>query len=235
VLGAGLAFGQQTFSSGNGTGSSRDILLGIHGNKTIMEHGYISASLGYGELDVTTRRTIAVSGTDVLSGRVKAHEFGGRVEGGYHLSVDDQYGLTPYLAGSLQNIVTPAYAEGVQSGTASFAVSYLSQDNTLGHIEAGTHLDRSFQFDNDTSLTVRGTLGWSHQLGYSPVSTASFQSLSGTRFKQNGIKPANDTAVLGLNLQAKKATNLSYGVRLDSQIGAGKTSIEATANVAYRW
>ena len=210
-------------------------MLGVYGTKTIMDHGYISASLGYGNLDVTTRRTITVSGTDVLSGKVNAYEFGGRVEGGYHFSVDDQYGLTPYLAGSLQNIVTPAYAEGVQSGTSSFAVSYLSQKNTFGRIEAGTHLERSFQLDDDTNLTAQGTIGWSHQLGYSPVSTVSFQSLSGSSFLLNGIRPANDTAVLGLNLQAHKATGLSYGVRLDSQLGSGTTILEAAGNVAYRW
>ena len=235
VLGASLAYGQQTFSSGNGTGTSRDILLGIYAHKTIMDRGYISASLGYGNLDVTTTRNITVSGTDVLSGKVNAHEFGGHVEGGYHLAVDDQYGLTPYLAGSLQNIVTPAYAEGVQSGTSSFAVSYLSQNNTLGRIEAGTHIDRSFQLDDETNLTAQGTIGWSHQLGFSPVSTVSFQSLSGSSFLLNGIRPANDTAVLGLNLQAHKTTGLSFGVRLDSQVGSGTTIIEAAGNVAYRW
>ena len=235
ILGASLAYGQQTFSSGNGTGTSRDILLGIYANKTIMDRGYISASLGYGILNVTTTRNITVSGTDVLSGKVNAHEFGGRVEGGYHFSVEDQYGLTPYLAGSFQNIVTPAYAEGVQSGTSSFAVSYLSQKNTFGRIEAGTHLERSFQLDDDTNLTAQGTIGWSHQLGYSPVSTVSFQSLSGSSFLLNGIRPANDTAVLGLNLQAHKATGLSYGVRLDSQLGSGTTILEAAGNVAYRW
>ncbi len=235
AFGGSIAIGQQSFSSGNGTGISHDLMLGVYGTKTIMDHGYISASLGYGNLDVTTRRTITVSGTDVLSGKVNAYEFGGRVEGGYHFSVDDQYGLTPYLAGSLQNIVTPAYAEGVQSGTSSFAVSYLSQNNTLGRTEAGTHLDRSFQLDDDTSLSAQGTIGWSHQVGYSPVSTVSFQSLSGSSFLLSGIKPANDTAVLGLNIQAQKATGLSYGVRLDSQVGAGTTILGATGNVAYRW
>jgi autotransporter-associated beta strand protein len=235
VLGASLAFGQQIFSSGNGTGISQDLMLGAYGTKTVMDRGYISASLGYGILNVTTTRTLTVSGTDILSGKVNAQEFGGRVEGGYRFSVDDQFGLTPYLAGSLQNIVTPAYVETVQSGTSSFALSYLSQKNTFGHTEAGTHLDRSFQLDDGSTLSAQGTIGWSHQLGYSPVSTVSFQSLSGSSFLLNGIKPANDTAVLGLKLQAQKATGLSYGVRLDSQLGAGTTILQATGNVAYRW
>ena len=140
-----------------------------------------------------------------------------------------------YLAGSLQNIVTPSYVETVQSGTSSFALSYLSQKNTFGRTEAGTHLDRSFQLDDGSTLSAQGTIGWSHQLGYSPVSTVSFQSLSGSSFLLNGIKPANDTAVLGLKLQAQKATGLSYGVRLDSQLGAGTTILQATGNLAYRW
>ena len=114
-------------------------------------------------------------------------------------------------------------------------MSYLSQKNTFGRTEAGTHLDRSFQLDDDTNLTAQGTIGWSHQLGYSPTSTVSFQSLSGSSFLLNGIKPANDTAVIGLNLQAQKTTGLSFGVRLDSQVGAGTTIIQAAGNVAYRW
>jgi hypothetical protein len=235
VFGGSIAIGQQNFSSGNGTGISQDLMLGVYGTKTVMDRGYISASLGYGILNVTTTRTLTVSGTDILSGKVNAQEFGGRVEGGYRFSVDDQFGLTPYLAGSLQNIVTPAYVETVQSGTSSFALSYLSQKNTFGRTEAGTHLDRSFQLDDGSTLSAQGTIGWSHQLGYSPVSTVSFQSLSGSSFLLNGIKPANDTAVLGLKLQAQKATGLSYGVRLDSQLGAGTTILQATGNVAYRW
>ena len=235
VLGVSVAIGQQTFSSGNGTGISHDLMFGLYGYKSILDHGYISGSLGYANLDVTTTRTLTVAGTDVLTGKVHAQELGGRVEGGYHVSLDNQSRLTPYLAGSLQNIVTPAYAEGVQSGTSSFALSYLAQNNTLSHTEAGAHLDRSFQLDDDTNLTAQYTIGWSHQLGYSPVSSVSFQSLSGSSFKLNGIKAANDTAVLGLNLQAQKATGLSYGVRVDSQIGPGTTIIEAAGNVAYRW
>jgi autotransporter-associated beta strand protein len=235
VFGGSIAIGQQNFSSGNGTGISQDLMLGVYGTKTVMDRGYISASLGYGILNITTTRTLTVSGTDILSGKVNAQEFGGRVEGGYRFSVDDQFGLTPYLAGSLQNIVTPAYVETVQSGTSSFALSYLSQKNTFGRTEAGTHLDRSFKLDDNTNLTAQGTIGWSHQLGYNPTSTVSFQSLSGSSFLLNGIKPANDTAVLGLKLQAQKATGLSYGVRLDSQLGAGTTILQATGNLAYRW
>jgi hypothetical protein len=72
-------------------------------------------------------------------------------------------------------------------------------------------------------------------LGYNPISTVSFQSLIGSSFKLSGIKPANDMAVLGLNLQAQKATGLSFGVRLDSQVGAGTTILQATGTVAYRW
>ena len=105
----------------------------------------------------------------------------------------------------------------------------------MSYFEAGTHIDRSFQLDGDTTLSAQGTIGWSHQFGYSPVSTVSFQSLSGSSFLLNGIRPANDTAVLGLNLQAQKATGMSYGVRLDSQVGAGTAIIEAAGNVAYRW
>jgi len=235
VFGGSIAIGQQTFSSGNGTGISQDLMLGAYATKTVMDRGYISASLGYGILNVTTTRTLTVSGTDILSGKVNAQEFGGRVEGGYHFSVDDQFGLTPYLAGSLQKIVMPAYVETAQSGTSSFALSYLSQKNTFGRTEAGTHLDRSFQLDDGSSLSAQGTIGWSHQLGYNPTSTVSFQPLSGSSFLLNGIKPANDTAVLGLNLQAQKTTGLSYGVRLDSQVGAGTTILQATGNVAYRW
>jgi hypothetical protein len=65
--------------------------------------------------------------------------------------------------------------------------------------------------------------------------TAPYNRLIKAIFKLNGIKPANDTAVLGLNLQAQKAKGLSYGVRVDSQIGPGTTIIEAAGNVAYRW
>lgn len=235
VLAASMAIGQQSFSSGNGTGTSRDILLGIYAHKTIMDHGYASASLGYGNLHVTTTRTVTVAGTDVLSSNVTLNEFGGRVEGGYRFNVEDQFGMTPYLGVSLQYINTPPYAESVQRGTSSYTLSYLSQKNPFSYIEAGARLDRSFQLDDGLTLSAQGTIGWSHQLGYNPTSTVSFQSLIGSSFKLSGIKPANDIAVLGLNLQAQKATGLSFGVRLDSQVGAGTVILQGTGNFAYRW
>jgi hypothetical protein len=68
-----------------------------------------------------------------------------------------------------------------------------------------------------------------------PVRSVSFQSLIGSSFKLSGIKPANDMAVIGLKLQAQKATGLSFGVRLDSQVGSGTTILQATGNLAYRW
>lgn len=122
LAGASVGLGYQTFKSEGGNGTSRDVMLGLYGRKNFGQ-GYISGALGYGWHAVTTKRSVTLSGADVLTGKFTAGNFAGRAEGGYRLALDREIGLTPFAAFSGENFHTPAYAETAASGSANFALA----------------------------------------------------------------------------------------------------------------
>ena len=233
LAGASIGFGHQTFRSGGSSGKSDDVMLGLYGRKNFGQ-GYVSAALGYGWHDITTRRTVTLSGIDMLSGKFTANDLAGRVEGGYRLALDEQLGLTPFAAFAGDQFHTPAYTETSASGSANFALAYTADDSTASHSELGGKLDRDFAVDAQT-LSLEGMLAWAHQLNARPSAQAAFADLPGSGFVLLGVKPATDTALLGLGLQMHDTSGLVYGARVQDQTGGGTDVISGALNLAYHW
>ncbi len=208
-------------------------MLALYGRKNFGQ-AYVSAALGYGWHDITTRRTVTVSGTDVLTSTFTADDLAGRIEGGYRLALDEQTGLTPFAAYVGQRFATPAYAETSASGSANFALAYAENDSLASHSELGGRLDRDFAVGAQT-LSLEGMLAWAHQLNERPSAQAAFLDLPGSGFVLLGVRPAVDTALLGLGLQMHDTSGLVYGVRAQDQTGGGTDVITGTLNLAYRW
>jgi uncharacterized protein with beta-barrel porin domain len=84
-------------------------------------------------------------------------------------------------------------------------------------------------------LTADLHAAWVHQLDDQPFIQASFQNLPGTAFQVAGIRPARDTALLGLDLEVRNESGLFFGVRGEGQFGAGTTIVEGLGNFGWRW
>jgi uncharacterized protein with beta-barrel porin domain len=235
LAGASIGIGRQQFASGNGTGNSDDLMLGVTARQDVLTDGYVQTAFGYGRHQIKTLRLVTVAGTDVLIGKLNADDFGGRIEGGYRLALDEQYGLTPFAAFAGTSFETPAYAENAASGSSAFALSYAAHASTVAHTELGAHLGRRFDMDTDGMLSAELHAAWAHELDDTTLALASFQGLPGPAFQVTGVRSASDTALLGVNLQVQNPDGLSYGVRLDSQVGPGTTAIEGMGNLAWRW
>jgi uncharacterized protein with beta-barrel porin domain len=233
LAGVTLGLGRQNFHSGNGSGDSDDIMIGLYG-RADSGAGYVAASFGLGWHQITTQRVITVSGTDVLQGKQDAHDFGGRIETGWHLSLDDIYTITPYAAFAGESFESPAYAETALSGASTFALSYAAQTTTLGRSELGAQLDRNYALAQGI-LTARARAAWAHQLDDLPFTQASFVTLPGTAFQTVGVRPAPDTALLGLDLEVQNSSGLFFGVHGEGQFGAGTTVVEGLGNFGWRW
>jgi autotransporter-associated beta strand protein len=234
LAGASIGIGHQSYRSGSGSnGKSGDVMLGLYGHNNFGE-AYVSAAFGYGRHAVQTMRIVTISGTDVLTGKFDATDIGGRAETGYRFDLGDELGLTPFAAFAAQDFHTPAYAETAASGSKNFALSYAANDAPTSHTELGTRLNRNFTLEDGT-LSLEGLLGWTHQLRNSSSAQAAFQSLPNSGFVLVGIKPASDTALLGLVLEKHDAAGLVYGARVQSAVGPGTQSITGTINLAYRW
>ena len=233
MAGATVGFGRQDFSSGNGTGDSHDVMIGVHARK---EAGpvYVSAAFGYGWHQITTQRVVTISGTDVLQGKEDADDFGGRLEAGWRTMLDNQYRLSPYAAVSAESFETPAYAETAISGASTFALSFAAHSSTLGRSELGTDVGRNYETD-DGVLAADLRIAWAHQLDDAPFTLASFQSLPGSSFLVAGVRPARDDALLGASLEMRERSGFFLGVRGESLLGSGTTTVEGMGELGWRW
>lgn len=228
-LGVSLGGGHQDFTSGNGVGDSSDVMLGIYGRTNILDRGYVAAAMGYGWHDITTTRTVTVSGTDVLAAKFDAHEIGGRIEAGYRLD-----GVTPFVALAGDAFAAPGYGESAASGSAAFALNYAAHVTDTAHTELGARLARDIAMDDGT-LSLGAMAAWAHSLDGSPTSVAAFQGLAGPAFQVTGTRAAADTAILGLDLGMQTGSGLSYGVAVNGQVGHGTTILSGSGTLAWRW
>ncbi|HKQ45877.1 MAG TPA: autotransporter domain-containing protein [Rhizomicrobium sp.] len=233
LLGVTIGLGRQSFSSGNGSGNSDDVMFGVYARKDAGPL-YIAGALGYGRHHITTLRVITVSGTDVLQGKQTADDFGGRLEAGWRMPLDEGYSVTPYGALAVQRFESPAYAETTLAGASTFALSYAPQTTTLGRSELGAQLDRGYALD-DGILTLGLRAAWAHQLDDQPFTQASFLGLPGAAFQVAGVRPSRDTALLGLDLEIQNSSGLFFGIHGQGQFGAGTTLVQGLGNFGWRW
>jgi fibronectin-binding autotransporter adhesin len=233
LAGVTLGLGRQNFRSGNGSGDSDDIMIGLYG-RAAAGAAYVAASFGLGWHQIKTQRVITISGTDVLQGKQDADDFGGRIETGWHLPLDDTYTVTPYAAFAGESFENPAYGETALSGASTFALAYAAQTTTLGRSELGAHLDRSYALEQG-SLRADVRAAWAHQLDDLPFTQASFVNLPGAAFQVAGVRPASDTALLGLDLEVQNSSGLFFGIHGEGQFGAGTTVVEGLGNFGWRW
>jgi len=233
LLGATLGWGSQDFRSGNGTGTSDDVAVGIYGRH---DNGplYVSAALGYGWHHIKTLRTVTVSGTDVLQGTQDATDFGGRLETGWRLSMDKTYAVTPFAAVMAESLESPSYAETAVSGASTFALSVARHTDALGRVEVGARLGRDFALAAGT-LAANLQAAWAHQLNDVPLVQASFLGLSGANFTVGGVRPAPDAALLGAGLEMREQSGLFFGVRGETLLGRGTSTIEGMGDLGWRW
>src|SRR5207237_8226362 len=105
----------------------------------------LSAALAYGWQDVTTDRTVTVSGTDKLTANFRASTFSSRLETGWRFApIPASFGVTPYAAAQVTTFHLPGYGETALVGSNQFALSYTSQDTTNVRTEFGARTDQRF-------------------------------------------------------------------------------------------
>ena len=233
LAGVTVGLGRQNFSSGNGTGNSDDIMVGVYARKDFGPL-YVTAAFGYGSHHIESLRVITVSGTDVLQGKQHADDYGGRVEAGWRTMLDEQFTLSPYFAVAAQSFEAAAYTESALSGASTFALSVAARSSTLGRTELGSGLSRDYETENGV-LTADLRLAWAHQLDDLPLTQASFQTLPGSSFLVSGVRPASDTALLGAGIQVQNRSGLFFGFKGETQLGAGTTILQGMGNLGWRW
>jgi fibronectin-binding autotransporter adhesin len=233
LAGVTVDWGRQHFNSGNGSGVSTDYAFGLYG-RADMDAAYVTAAFGYGWHQIATLRVITIAGTDVLQGKQNADDFGGRIEAGWRMALDDIYTLAPYGAFAGERFESPAYAETAIAGASTFALSYAAHTSTLGRSELGAHLDRSYDL-GDGGLTADIEAAWAHQLDDQPFTQANFENLATASFQVLGVRPTRDMALLGADIELQYRSGLFLGLKGEGLFGAGTTMVEGLGTFGLRW
>jgi autotransporter-associated beta strand protein len=233
IAGFSLAGGGTNFSVANaGTGHSDLFQAGAFVRHTIGA-AYLSAALAYGWQDVTTDRTVTISGADQLRARFDANAWSGRAEGGYRF-VTPVMGVTPYAAGQFTTFELPSYAEGVVSGASTFALSYGAKSVTDARSELGVRTDKSWAL-RDSVLTLRGRIAWAHDYDPDRSIGATFQTLPGASFVVNGAAQASDSALTTAAAEIKWMNGWSAAATFEGEFSDVTRSYAGKGVVRYAW
>jgi autotransporter-associated beta strand protein len=233
IAGFSLAGGGTNFSVANaGTGHSDLFQAGAFVRHTIGA-AYLSAALAYGWQDVTTDRTVTISGADQLRARFDANAWSGRAEGGYRF-VTPVMAVTPYAAGQFTTFELPSYAEGVVSGASTFALSYGAKSVTDARSELGVRTDKSWALQ-DSVLTLRGRIAWAHDYDPDRSIGATFQALPGASFVVNGAAQASDSALTTASAEIKWINGWSAAATFEGEFSDVTRSYAGKGVVRYAW
>jgi uncharacterized protein with beta-barrel porin domain len=236
IAGFALAGGGTSFSVANGgTGRSDLFQVGAYMRHT-QGPAYVSASLAYGWQDITTNRTVTVSGFDQLRAQFNANAWSGRVEGGYRFVQPwiGGIGITPYAAAQFVAFDLPAYAERAITGLNTFALSYGAHDVTDARTELGIRTDKSFAV-SDGVLTLRGRFAWAHDYDPNRSIGATFQTLPGASFVVNGAAQASDSALTTASIEMKWRSGWSAAATFEGEFSDVTSSYAGKGVVRYVW
>jgi uncharacterized protein with beta-barrel porin domain len=237
LLGFALAGGGTNFTVANNLGGGRSDLFQAG---AFIRHNlgpaYLTGALAYGWQDVTTDRTLTVSGVDRLRAEFNANAWSGRAEGGYRFVLPwvGGVGLTPYAAGQFTTFDLPNYAESVLAGSSTFALSYAAKSVTDTRSELGLRTDKSFAMQ-DGVLTLRGRAAWAHDFNPDRAVAATFQTLPGASFVVNGAAQASDSALTTASAEMKWLNGWSAAATFEGEFSSVTRSYAGKGVVRYAW
>ena len=223
------------FSTDGGLGNGRADLFqfGVFGRHNIGA-AYVAGALAYGWQDVTTDRTVTVSGTDQLRANFNAHTFSARSETGYRFATA-LLGVTPYAAVQATTFYLPGYAETAVSGSSTFALSFAAQTSTNVRSELGLRTDKSFVVAEGL-LTLRGRAAWAHDSNTARNISPTFQSLPGSSsFSVSGARPSPDGALVTAEAEMKWRNGWSLAGTFEGEFSRTTESYLGKGAVRYAW
>jgi len=234
TVGAAIAAGTTTWglSDSLGGGRSDSFQIGAYASQRF-NTAYISAALAYGWQQVSTDRTVTVSGNDRLGADFTAHGFGGRAEAGNRFDYNGT-GLTPYVAAQIQTWRLPAYTEAALSGSNNFAVAVDARNANDTRVEAGLWADRAFSTLYGV-LQMRGRMAWLYNMQSSALINGVFPAMPGSNFITTGATVDPNALLISYGAELRLASNWSAGAKFDGELSRLVQTYSGTGTIRYRW
>jgi autotransporter-associated beta strand protein len=221
-----------TVANALGTGRSDVFQGGIYGS-TRWGAAYVSAALAYATYWMSTDRFVNVFGTDQLTSNFTAHDFSGRIEGGYRFALP-LVSVTPYGAFQAQRLYLPAYSEVAPAGS-PFALTYNAQNFATTRSELGAWFDRLVLVADAYAATVFARAAWAHDWRNDRALSTSFLTLPTPAFIINGAAPPPDKALVSGGSELRLRNGWSVIGKFDGEFASRLQSYAGTGTVRYVW
>jgi autotransporter-associated beta strand protein len=234
TLGFALGGGGTDWSVANALGTGRSDVFqgGIYGS-TRWGAAYVSAALAYATYWMSTDRFVNVFGTDQLTSNFTAHDFSGRIEGGYRFALP-LVSVTPYGAFQAQRLYVPAYSEVAPAGS-PFALTYNAQNFATTRSELGAWFDRLVLVADAYAATVFARAAWAHDWRNDRALSTNFLTLPTPAFIINGAAPPPDKALVSGGSELRLRNGWSVIGKFDGEFASRLQSYAGTGTVRYVW
>lgn len=197
-LGSSLAFAGSTVTGkGDTSGNTNKIksyqlsLYGTYSGAPWYVNGLASAALHRYE----TRREVTFPGfSDVATASHDGYQTTVKVDGGYPVPLPGNTVLTPVAGMSWSELRQQGYTEASGAGS---ALRVTSDTETSIRSMLGVRLGQGYSYDA-THITPEIKASWLHEFNNEQIQTTSAFAAGGSSFTTVGLKPAADTAVLGV-------------------------------------
>lgn len=232
TLGAALSAGTTNFHLSNDLGSGRveGYQLGIYGMMQVNPMLYGSFAGGLALDDITTNRTLTVSGTDQLTGKANAVMAGGRFETGLKMGF-----MSPYFALRDQLISVPGYAETAATGSSVFALKYDARTTNTAGAELGFRQSADIPLDRTWSLRLSDAMAWAHDMSGAPSATPQFVDVASSGFAVSGAQASRDAALISLGILLRGRNGLGIDAHFNSRTSANSQSYTGMVGINYTW
>jgi outer membrane autotransporter protein len=177
---------------------------------------------------------VTVAGTDQLTGMFDPQGMGGRLEGGYRVSLTAA-DLTPYAALQAQSFFLPAYSETAAFGSPQFALAHNAQTATAVRSEIGSWAERAFRLADGTGLKLFGRLAWAHDWQSNPSLDVTFLGLPGASFTVNGATPPSDLLLITAGAEWRWRKDWALLGKVDGEFANGSQTYTGTAKLQHTW
>jgi autotransporter-associated beta strand protein len=234
TLGFALGGGGTDWSIANALGTGRSDVFqgGIYGS-TRWGAAYVSAALAYASYWMSTDRFVNVFGSDHLTSNFTAHDFSGRIEGGYRFALP-LVSVTPYGAFQAQRLYLPAYSEVAPAGS-PFALTYNAQNFATTRSELGAWFDRLVLVADAYAATVFARAAWAHDWRNDRALSTDFLTLPTPAFIINGAAPPPDKALVSGGSELRLRNGWSVIGKFDGEFASRLQSYAGTGTVRYVW
>jgi outer membrane autotransporter protein len=234
TLGFALGGGATDWTVANALGTGRSDVFqgGIYGS-TRWGAAYVSAALAYATYWMSTDRFVNVFGTDQLRSNFTAHDFSGRIEGGYRFALP-LVSVTPYGAFQAQRLYLPAYSEVAPAGS-PFALTYNAQNFATTRSELGAWFDKVVLVADAYAATVFARAAWAHDWRNDRALSTNFLTLPTPAFIINGAAPPPDKALVSGGSELRLRNGWSLIGKFDGEFASRLQSYAGTGTVRYVW